>query len=456
MSNQKRSINPLVKDVWHIVRTAEGIYGLNLGLNQFIYYIFLYGKFGSNSWALHRAVFILLTMQLGCFLFEVPTGALGDYIGRKKTVVLCFFTAALGFLFRAGICFFSTPNSSFTLAVIATSISALSYTLLSGSFTSWIVDTVKERNISDGYGAIFARGSSIMLFMKIVGAMIGMFLFLNGYVVWVFVMSGVIAFFCAVYCGIKMKETESLRFYKGTLFLKHTVSRMKEIAKVGFKVIISTPPLLYLFFVGVSFTLLMHIVNALWPIAMKTNFGIERMTFYWFFLVFTGLVVAFSGAKFLEFLQHRNIKSSQTSLTPESLWLWTLRVSLVMGIPIVILGLLNWKGMMDFWTFAIGFICFNFGYGFLMPGLGILWNQYIPLERSQERATISSWDSMMSELFVLMLAFPSSGPTGEKTTIGWILPASMLIVSVLVVHVLLKCYWHGTEERRIVLTGEAI
>ena len=58
MSNQKRSINPLVKDVWHIVRTAEGIYGLNLGLNQFIYYIFLYGKFGSNSWALHRAVFI--------------------------------------------------------------------------------------------------------------------------------------------------------------------------------------------------------------------------------------------------------------------------------------------------------------------------------------------------------------------------------------------------------------
>ena len=451
--------NPLLKDVWQVSRIAYGTYGLALGLMQFVFYVFLYDKLGADALALKKSVFIFLLTSLACFFLEVPIGALGDYIGRKKTVVLSFFTAAVAYFFRSWIYFAPSPNFAFVLAITSVLFHSISYTLFSGSFVAWIVDTVKGRNVKEGYGPLLARGSSVMLLMKIVGAMIGMSLFLSGYVFYVFALSSIIALLCAIYCGIMMKETEALKFHGGALFIRYTIDRMVNIMRIGFKATFTTPPLLYLLSVSASFTVLMLLVNCLWPIAMKANFGIEKMTFHWFFLVFTGLVGAFLGAKFLEFLQHENIRKNQDSLPPSSLWLWILGASLLMGIPILILGFLHWDGMMTIGIFTAGFVCFNIGFGFLMPSITTLKNHYIPAEHSTERATILSWQSMITEIFIVALAFPSSGPSGEKTVVGWILPASLLIISALVVNVLLRRYQRKVGElpaKKRSLAGETV
>ena len=438
--------NPLLKDVWQVSRIAYGTYGLALGLMQFVFYVFLYDKLGADALALKKSVFIFLLTSLACFFLEVPIGALGDYIGRKKTVVFSFFAAAVAYFFRSWIYFAPSPNFAFVLAITSVLFHSISYTLFSGSFVAWIVDTVKGRNVKEGYGPLLARGSSVMLLMKIVGAMIGMSLFLSGYVFYVFALSSIIALLCAIYCGIMMKETEALKFHGGALFIRYTIDRMVNIMRIGFKATFTTPPLLYLLSVSASFTVLMLLVNCLWPIAMKTNFGVEKMTLHWFFLVLSGLIGAFLGSKFLEFLQHNTVKNGQDSLSPSSLWLWTLGASFFMGVPISVLGFLSWNGMMTVGIFTAGFVCFNIGYGFIMPGITTLKNHYIPIGHSAERATILSWQSMITEIFVVALAFPSSGPSGEKTAVGWILPASLLIISALVVNVFLRRYQRKVGE----------
>jgi hypothetical protein len=190
----------------------------------------------------------------------------------------------------------------------------------------------------------------------------------------------------------------------------------------------------------------MGVVNALWPIAMKVNFGVEKMTGFWVAIVLLGLMAAWVGAKFLEFLQGKELRLFNLSLSRPTLWLWVLTISLVMSIPIVLLGVFSFNGMMNIWMFMGGFLCFNFGYGFLMPGLLTLENNYIPVRHSQERATIESWISMVSEFFLLLLVFPSSGGSGQGTVVAWILPAGSMVIVVLIVNILLRRYQRKTGE----------
>ena len=113
---QHPPISASLQDVWRIVRVVEGTYGFNLGLMQFVFYVFLYDHFGGNAFALQKTVFIFFLTNVGFFLFEVPTGALGDYIGRKKTVIFCFFTAAIAYFFRSWIYFAPSPDFAFVLS----------------------------------------------------------------------------------------------------------------------------------------------------------------------------------------------------------------------------------------------------------------------------------------------------------------------------------------------------
>lgn len=444
LSTNSFSANPALREIWSITRLVKSTYGFNLGLMQFTYQVFLYDHFGSNQKALSWTVSLLILLSIFILLAEVPTGALGDYLGRKKTIVLCFVVATVAYFFRTWIYFVPSPFYSLILAVFATIFYALSYTLFSGCFTAWIVDSVRGCQGNNDYGPILARAASHMMLAKILGAAIGLSLYLMGYVYYAFSLGTLIAMHCAIYCSIKMKETKAMQFHSGKLFLEDSIHKMKKIMVDGFKITLKTPPLMFMMFMTASFMMLINVVNALWPIAMKANFGVTKMSPYWFIIVFTGMLSAYLGTKILEWLQHKQTKKSGKSI--KALWSWFLVVCLLMAITVYSLGFSSLKGAMTLTVFIMAFAVFNLCYGFLLPADDTLMNHFIKTEHSQERATIMSWSSMLIELLMIIFLFPSSGPSGKETAVGWMLPSGILIVLTIAIYFLMRRYQRKVSE----------
>jgi hypothetical protein len=47
---------------------------------------------------------------------------------------------------------------------------------------------------------------------------------------------------------------------------------------------------------------------------------------------------------------------------------------------------------------------------------------------------------MVMELFMIVLFYPASGSSGEKTVIGWMIPASLLLSATLILNFLMQRY----------------
>jgi len=441
-----KTINPHLKDIWSITKNIQMTFGLLVGLLQYINYVFLYEHFGANANALKLVAVLAIIGQLMTLLSEVPTGVVGDHIGRKKSVVLFFILSSIACFFRAWIFFVPSMISSIVLALIATVFSSVGRTFFSGSFTAWVVDSIRERNVKEGHSSLIARSYSVMFVAKLAGAGIGLTLYLIGYVYFAFALASVAGMLCALYCGITMKETKAMQFYKGKLFVGDSINRMKKILINGFKISIKTPAILFIMILDSNFMTLIFVVLFLWTIAMKSNFGAGKMSFYWYLIVFLSFGTSFLGAKGIEWLSHRYMAKNNERISNVTLWDYMVIVCFMISIAVLCLGASSLMGYMPIALFIAVIAILNIGYGFLMPASDALINHYIPVENSSERATIMSLDSMLLEFVMIILFFPSSGSSGEKTVVGWMIPAGVLIVATSVLHILMRRYQRKIGE----------
>ncbi len=442
-------IIPEIRDIWIVARVVQMTIGFNLGLYLYVYGIFFYEAFGgeSNPVALSLTASIFVIGQIIAVLAEVPTGALGDYIGRKKTVITSFIFRALFFFFLAWIAFVPSTKWAFVLAAIAVFCFAIGYTFYSGSFVAWVVDSLRERNHAKVYGPILARSYAHMVLAQIIGALIGLTLYLHGYVFYAFALGFTSCILCAVFCAVVMKEAQSLNFYQGKLTWGSSARRMKEIIVNGFKISVKIPPVTYLMLMYASFMFLTHVVSYLWPVAMKTNFGAGKMSPIWYLIVALSLALTFFGSKTMEWISHAKTNSHpEGQFTNRSMWLWFAFVALVMSLPVVYLGIKTEQGSMSLYLFVTVVALSQFGYGFLRPCYETLVNNYIPEEHSQERATVMSLAGMLGSMVVICLMIPATGKSGEATTAGWLIPSGLLAGLTLVLHLLMRRYQRKTGE----------
>lgn len=435
-----------LKDLLFITRIVQSTRGLSLGIFQYTYYIFLYDHFGSSAGALRRLVFLFIFGDILILLLEIPTGALGDFIGRKKTVVLSLLFGTIAFFCRTWIYFVPSVEYSFLFAMTSTTLYAFSYTMFSGTFVAWLVDTIRIRGVHEGHGILLAKSQSSMIVAKAIGATVSIGLYLQGYVVYAFALVCLAYLLCTIYCSVAMKETELMNFHKGWPSWQESWEKMRQIVLTAIRVSTKTPPVAYLISIYASFMLLIHIVLFLWPIAMKTNFGIIKMSPIWFLIIFLSFVASFGGSKGLEKINKFYFKKYKRKISNVVLWQLFAFICFLTSFPIIALGWSQWTGQMSLWFFVLVIAIFNIGYGFLMPAHNTLINYYIPVEHAQERATIMSCASMLNSLLVIVFSFPSSGPSGKDTAIGWMLPAGILVIMTLVIHVLMRRYQRKTGE----------
>lgn len=439
-------INPKLKDIWSTVCIVEITFGFILGTLQYISSIFYYEKWGANAKALTLVATIIVLRRVLNITLEVPTGAIGDYLGRKKTVVLAFIFHSLAAFLLTWMFFIDSIIASFCFAIIIALAGSIAHTFYSGSFTAWIVDSVRERGVEEGHGPIIAKSYTPFIVAKAIGSTIGISLYLSGHIYGAFAIVCIATLLCAMYCAIVMKETEKMSFYEGKFSFAASFVRIKEIITNGLQIIIQTKSVLYtILFFSASMTVML-IILFFWAIAMKNNFGIEKMTIYWYVLVLVSFVSSFVGAKTLTILNERYLKKTNKRIPNATLWSWMICVALLIAISITALGVITLSSYINVVLFIVVIAIVNIGYGFLQPAYETLVNHYIPEEHSKERATIMSFGSMLTNVMLMLLIFPSSGALGKNTIIAWIIPGLFLLIVAIVINILMRRFQRKTGE----------
>jgi DHA3 family tetracycline resistance protein-like MFS transporter len=105
-----------------------------------------------------QMVLVGTTLELACFLFEVPTGIVADLYSRRLSVIIGFTLIGAGFLLQGLVPTF--------LAILAAQVLwGIGYTFTSGADQAWITDEIGAEQA----GPVFVRSQQIGLFATVAG-----------------------------------------------------------------------------------------------------------------------------------------------------------------------------------------------------------------------------------------------------------------------------------------------
>jgi len=121
--------------------------------------------FSFTNIGLHETIFALVIV-----LFELPTGALADLIGRRKTLIISCILHGIGF---TAIGLMSLPVHYYMIALIM----GIAWSFVSGADVALLYDSVKKLNRTKDYKKIRGKINAFNQFALIIGVFLGPFLF---------------------------------------------------------------------------------------------------------------------------------------------------------------------------------------------------------------------------------------------------------------------------------------
>ena len=433
---------PSIRTIWNVVRVVKITMGLTFGLYLFTYGPYFYDKFGGDG-SFRTAILltsILLAVRQGLIaLLEVPTGAVGDAVGRVNTVILSLTFRLLFFVGLAALALFNALPVTITIAVAVSIFFSLAYTFYSGTFTAWCVDSVRERAPDIGYEQILARGYTYEFVSQIFGAIIGIACYHFELSYLAFLLAAFVCLTCVVYCRGAMDEVKSIKFLnRNVLNISETAGRMREIISVGMRTCRRSTLIFWLILCFASYMFLVNVVDYLWPVYLTTTLSGNMQTPCWMGMAILIFVMCMAGSHTLTLLSARWKRRNGPETYNAALRRWFICGCFLSALPIVITGLLTKYGVNAFYGFIFAVLAVSYCYGLLAPCYEILLNKYIPDENSGERATIMSWGSMVKGLLVLALAIPAGGRSGAATIIGWVIPGLLLLFASIITNYYLK------------------
>lgn len=136
---------------WSFIAAMYPLYLLSRGLDLF-------------EMSLVPAVYWIVS-----FVFEVPTGAFADLVGRKTSFLLSCAVRATAFGLYA-------LSGTFGAFVFAEFVDALGSTLANGALDAWAVDGIRSEGDSRPTDRFFARGQIFARLLTIVGGLAGGYL----------------------------------------------------------------------------------------------------------------------------------------------------------------------------------------------------------------------------------------------------------------------------------------
>jgi len=128
--------------------------------------VFLAFYFLSIGFNLFQIGLLISAQGIGSLLFEIPTGAIADLFGRKKSVILGHLSQAIVIL-----CIYFTTNFYFVLILFF--LIGVTETLMSGAYEAWIIDNLKYKKKNNLIKEYFIKRTSIGNLGWIIAGLVG-------------------------------------------------------------------------------------------------------------------------------------------------------------------------------------------------------------------------------------------------------------------------------------------
>ncbi|MDK0567732.1 tetracycline efflux MFS transporter TetA(P) [Clostridium perfringens] len=171
------------------------------------------------------------TLELACFIFEIPTAIVADVYSRKLSIVIGGVLTGVGFILEGSI-------SSFVFLLVAQIVWGLGSTFISGSLEAWIAEEEKNKDLDE----IYIKGAQAGQ----IGAFIGIVLstvIANFSVRLPIIVSGVLFIILALFLWLYMPENNFKPSAPGDL---NTFKKMVYTFKSGLKFVKSKSILMIL------------------------------------------------------------------------------------------------------------------------------------------------------------------------------------------------------------------
>lgn len=91
-----------------------------------------------------QLILVGTTLELACFIFEIPTAIVADVYSRKLSIVIGGVLTGVGFILEGSI-------SSFVFVLVAQIVWGLGSTFISGSLEAWIAEEEKNKDLDEIY-----------------------------------------------------------------------------------------------------------------------------------------------------------------------------------------------------------------------------------------------------------------------------------------------------------------
>ncbi|MDC3390064.1 MFS transporter [Flavobacteriales bacterium] len=203
--------------------------------------------FKENGLSLTEIMTLQGAYSLTVALFEVPSGYLADLFGRKACIVFSTIFSFVGFLF---FCFFS----GFYYFLVAQILVGFAGSLISGSDSALIYDTLLQTNNKDDYAKIEGRNYAIGNFSEATAGIFGGFLAVS-----------------SIYLPV----------YVQTAFIFLSIPIAFTLVEPKIKNITSSKNSLQSIFILVKFTLL-ESSKLRWLIVYSSAMGVATLSMAWF------------------------------------------------------------------------------------------------------------------------------------------------------------------------------
>ncbi len=147
----------------HLMYLIDFLFGLTFFLPVWALYV------QESLFTITNVAIIIAIQSVAAVLFEVPTGAVGDLFGRRKTIILgaLVYLLSIVFLYLGG---------NMLMFILYAILSALGGALVSGTDSALIYDSLKENKQEQNYKKVIGTFHAIWPFGAVIGSIVGSYL----------------------------------------------------------------------------------------------------------------------------------------------------------------------------------------------------------------------------------------------------------------------------------------
>ncbi|WXR62629.1 MFS transporter [Peptostreptococcaceae bacterium AGR-M142] len=358
-------------------RNTRYYYGYSLFSNLLILGPIMTIYFFSKGLSFAQIMFLGSIASVAIVIFEVPTGAMADKLGRKPSMILGALLCSISLLIFVF-------GHNFYVFAIAEIIFSLGATFKSGSDVALIYDSLKADGEEGKFQEVQGKAKSYLLYAQGIGSILASFLYeINRELP--FILSAIFVFISAL-IAFKLIEPpiENKKGKYGENYFKQIKSSAIYVVKQKkVRAIILYSMMFFVFFRAGFFLIQPYFEDVLIPVKL---FG---LIFFFFNMV---AAIASKNA-------HRIMKATRGKTL--------ILLSVLMVTSFILIGLSKW------WIGVIPMMLQQVARGLYNPTVKKHLNKNIP---SDKRATILSFFSLLTNLSVAA-CFPIFGLLKDKTDI---------------------------------------